>query len=110
MNFLLLVFGFGLGWMIANGGIGTKEEAGEGEEGGEEGGVEAGTGEGEGSRWKVQEYEMNRFLFDYHLIFHFLSISNCETCDDSPASNKMKTEHQRRKRRVEYSPYAIAKQ
>jgi hypothetical protein len=65
-----------LGWTIANGGTGTKEEAEEREDGGGRG-----RGRRRGEQMKGSEYEMNKFLFDYHLIFAFLSIANSETCE-----------------------------
>jgi len=43
----------------------------------------SGDGGGRGEQMEGSEYEMNKFLFDYHLIFDFLFISNRDTCDDS---------------------------
>ena len=44
-----------------------------------------GSGDEGGSREQMEgsEYELNEFLFDYHLIFDFLFIANCDPCDGS---------------------------
>jgi hypothetical protein len=55
------------------------------------------------------EHEMNKFLFDDHLLFCLYIHSNRDTCDDLIARDKMKTEHQIRKRRIENDLYPIPK-